>query len=88
MPASSYRGLVDADATWSRRPRMDTGRDRPPIEGEDNTEPTETMSGVGVPPGDGTIEGFGYKGEDEVALTDRENRRERPASDEPTTDTP
>jgi hypothetical protein len=67
---------------------MDTSRDRPPTADEETTEPTETMSGVGVAAGDGTIDGLGYEGEDEAPLTDREDRPERPASDEPTADTP
>lgn len=67
---------------------MDTSRNRPPAEDDQSTEPTETMSGVGVPAGDGTIEGLGYDGKGEAPLTDRENRPVRPEGDEPTSDTP
>jgi hypothetical protein len=39
---------------------MDTNRERLPIDDDESAEPTETMSGVGVPGGDATVDGLGF----------------------------
>jgi hypothetical protein len=61
---------------------MDTSRGRPPADEDDaNAEQTETMTGVGVPAGDGTLEGLGYDGEEPSPGPDLEHESGPPESE-------
>jgi hypothetical protein len=62
---------------------MDTNRERIPIDDDESAEPTETMSGVGVPAGDATVDGLGFDGpEDDAPAPDGEQPADGPSGED------